>query len=98
MRALDQETADLVAATAVRLALEKEPALNFASAEATVKALFRASLLDFTTAAYVVLHADRFCSLPPPRYFEAKWHLDADSRLPDAGKTSSAHPFLASSI
>ena len=95
MRALDQETADLMAATAVRLALESDPAFNFTSVDATVKALYGASLLDFTTAAYVALHSDRFCCLPPPRHFEAKWHLTADSLLADAGKTSSAHPFFA---
>ena len=96
MRTLDQETADLLAATAVRLALERAPELHFTSVDATVKALYWAALLDFTTAAYVGLHSERFCCLPAPTFIEASWHLAADSQLADAGKTSSAHPFFAS--
>jgi hypothetical protein len=92
MRRLDHETADHIAATQVSAALLRAPTCLGRTVEATISTLFDGGLIDVTLARYVTLNADRFCTLAQPPYFEAKWHLLADS-LQGAAKTSSAHPF-----
>ncbi|MEO6001656.1 MAG: hypothetical protein ABIZ04_17010 [Opitutus sp.] len=77
MSRLDQETADLIAAKAVREALKVWPDSAFASVEDAVAGLFRAGRLDAQTAAYVLKNVDRFRLCPPPRWFDATWYLAA---------------------
>jgi hypothetical protein len=92
MQPLDQETADYMAATRIREALIRVPACHYVNVEATVKALYKAHLIDLSAACYVTLNADRFCVLPAPIYFDAEWHAQAEL-LQGAESTSSAHPF-----
>jgi len=93
MLTLDRETADLVVANAVRFALERAPEHHHGSVEETAKALLKAKLLDMKTACYVLFQPGRFCSLPPPLLFDARWHFDVEAQHSEARKTCSAHPF-----
>ena len=94
MQPLDLETADYIIATVIRDALVRDPACHSVNVERTIRILFERSLIALGPACYVTLNADRFCSLPAPLYFDAKWHAAADSLQGDV-KTCSAHPFPA---
>jgi hypothetical protein len=79
MLRLDQETADLIAANAVRIALESNglavPA--WFSVSDAVEYLQVAGRLDHKTASYVLKNQDRFMICPPPRLFDARWHVQS---------------------
>ena len=77
MSHLDQETADLIAAKAVREAFKVSTDTAFPSVEDAIGSLFRSGHLDPKTAAYVLTNVDRFKLGPPPRWFDATWYLAA---------------------
>ena len=69
---LDVETADLIAASKVRAAVE-----NYVNPPAVVseliQALYADGKIDEPTAKYILLHESRFTLCPAPAYFEARW-------------------------
>lgn len=76
MLKLDPESADLIAAQAIQRALSARPEMCAASVESTLSALLEARMLEDTVATYALLHADRFCLMPPPQFFDAKWRVE----------------------
>jgi hypothetical protein len=78
MLQLDHESADLIAANAVQQVLALYPSCLATTVESTLRELIDAHKLDDRTASYVVRNSHRFCLLPAPRYFDAKWHAEAE--------------------
>jgi hypothetical protein len=78
MLQLDHESADLIAANAVQQVLALFPNCLATTVESTLRELIDSHKLDDRTASYVLRNAHRFCLLPPPRYFDAKWHAEAE--------------------
>jgi hypothetical protein len=69
---LDVETADLIAASKVRAAMESyvnPPAV----VSELIQALYADGKIDEPTAKYILLHESRFTLCPAPVYFEAGW-------------------------
>lgn len=78
MLQLDHESADLIAANAVQQLLALYPSCLATTVESTLRELIEARKIDDRTASYVVRNSHRFCLVPPPRYFDAKWHVEAE--------------------
>lgn len=76
MSQLDPETADLIAARAVKEALMASPSLARQSVLETIETLFTEGLINEKIAAYVLKHEDRFKISPPPRWFDARWYVE----------------------
>jgi hypothetical protein len=76
MLKLDPESADLIAAQAIQRALSARPELYADSVESTLSALLETRMLDDKVATYALLHPDRFCLMPPPQFFDAKWRVE----------------------
>jgi len=73
---LDVETADLIAASKVRAAMESyvnPPAI----VSELIQALYADGRIDAPTAMYILLHESRFTLCPAPVYFEAGWVREA---------------------
>lgn len=90
---LDMETADYMAAEAMRDALLRNPEHQFILVEDTARALFRAGLIRLPTAVHVLLFPERFQMTSHPKMVEAIWHRDA-AAIPSPTVTS-AHPFAS---
>ncbi len=88
---LDMETADYMAAEAMRHALLLNPEHQFILVEDTARALFRAGLVNLPTAVHVLLFPERFQMTSHPKMVEAIWHRNA-ATIPSPTVTS-AHPF-----
>jgi hypothetical protein len=78
MLPLDRESAELMAAQAVREAFSQFPSYHSGNIDTSVLNLWAAGHVDGKSATYVLRNADRFCMLAPPRYIDAKWHETAE--------------------
>ena len=88
---LDMETADYMAAEAMRRALLRNPEHQFILVEDTARALFKAGLISQQTAVHVLLFPERFQMASYPKMVEAIWHRNV-ATIPSPTVTS-AHPF-----
>jgi hypothetical protein len=71
---LDQETADLIAATRLRDALATYPERSWISVEDAVVDALNDCRIDDATARYVLKHGNRFVLCPSPVFVDALWH------------------------
>ena len=88
---LDIETADYMAAEAMRRALLAHPECHFILVEETARALFKAGHITMPVAVHVILFSERFHMTDHPKMVEATWHREA-AAIPSPTVTS-AHPF-----
>jgi hypothetical protein len=85
------ETADYMAAQAMREALLEHPECHFLLVEETARALFHAELISLPVAVHVILFPERFQMTDYPKMVEARWYRQAEA-IPSPTVTS-AHPF-----
>jgi hypothetical protein len=71
---LDQETADLIAATRLREALVTYGHRSWISVEEAVLDALNDGRVDETTARYFLKHGNRFVICPAPVFVDALWH------------------------